>query len=411
MLRTADTKNPAPAKAMEGSASHRPLARLRLPVLSCLPLLTVMACASPSELSGTVSVPAGQDAQGTLVIACYPKEDGCDEERSHSVQIKTSGSEASFTIDGLNEDTYRLRAWKDINANGKEDPGDLLATLEPDEAEPGTKGLRLTMTPVPDDGGNVPPSGTLRGSVVAPAGQDAAGTIVVACYLTDLGCDEVKSQIIQVAGSGPSVPYELNGLEAGGYVLVGWRDVNQNEAIDEGDLFGAYSSGGGAPYTAARPPSVGLAIPMLPLQSQPAAGGTAPSELVGQWSRGASTGVDFYNPSSGSWAPPSGEGSFLSIAPDGSFHYSIMVQNSIYSCTTNVVCFYEGKGTFEGDSLTLYPEGSQQKYEDTCNSGSGYEHAIPNQPIPFRWRIDGSGSAPRLVLTWPSGEENWFNRD
>jgi uncharacterized protein (DUF2141 family) len=400
MLRTTDTKNP--------------LARLRLSVLSCLPLVALAACTSPSEprsLSGTVRVPAGEDVQGTLVIACHPKGDGCDEERSRSVQITSSGSEASFTIDGLHEDESRLRAWKDINGNGKEDPGDLSANLELDESEPGAKGLSLTMASVPDDGGTVPPSGTLRGSVTAPPGQDAEKTIVVACHLTDQGCDEVKSQIIQVTGGGPSVPYELNGLEAGGYVLVGWRDVNQNETIDEGDLFGAYSSGGGDPYTAVRPPSVGLAIPMLPLKSQPAAGGTAPSEVVGQWSHGSSTGVDYYNPSNGSWAPPSGTGALLSIAADGSFHFSTMVQSSFYSCTIDAVNFHEGKAAFEGDSLTLYPESSRQKYESSCNPGLNYDHAIPNQPIPFRWRIDGSSGAPRLVLTWPSGEDSWYDRN
>lgn len=77
-------------------------------------------------LSGTVHAPAGGDVAGTLVVACLPLGDGCDEARSHAHTVTEAGASAAFEIGGLEAVDYLLLAVKDGDENGSfEDAGDL----------------------------------------------------------------------------------------------------------------------------------------------------------------------------------------------------------------------------------------------------------------------------------------------
>jgi serine protease len=71
-----------------------------------------------------------------------------------------------------------------------------------------------------------------------------AGTLVQACYLTPSGqCDEQKSQttILESNGSSTSAPYSIENLPAGDYQMLAWKDLNNDDQIDAGDLYGESS--------------------------------------------------------------------------------------------------------------------------------------------------------------------------
>jgi serine protease len=68
-----------------------------------------------------------------------------------------------------------------------------------------------------------------------------AGTLVQACYLTsDNQCDQVKSETatLDSNGSSTSAPYLIDNLPPGQYVMLAWKDLNLDDLINAGDLYG-----------------------------------------------------------------------------------------------------------------------------------------------------------------------------
>ena len=86
---------------------------------------------------------------------------------------------------------------------------------------------------------NPPPGGgggdlSISGTVSAPAGESVAGTTVAACFARD--CNDSRSLGVTVTQGGGSASFQLGGLAAGSYSVVAVKDVNQNDALDAGDL-------------------------------------------------------------------------------------------------------------------------------------------------------------------------------
>ncbi len=96
-------------------------------MLLSLLCLTMAACGQPTNrptpqpteysLSGAVYAPDGQDIAGTVVVACYPAGDDCDETRTQLVEITSAGPSALFTLESLENLAYELYAVKDVNGD------------------------------------------------------------------------------------------------------------------------------------------------------------------------------------------------------------------------------------------------------------------------------------------------------
>ncbi len=85
-------------------------------------------------------------------------------------------------------------------------------------------------TTPPGSGGD----SSISGTVTAPAGESVANTTVAACFARD--CNDSRSRGVTVTQSGGSAGFQLGGLAAGSYSVVAVKDVNQNDALDAGDL-------------------------------------------------------------------------------------------------------------------------------------------------------------------------------
>jgi len=81
---------------------------------------------------------------------------------------------------------------------------------------------------------------TLPLSLRVGAGTSASikDTFVVACFVVASGCDENRSKAIQLTQSGISAPYTIPDLTPGDYAVLGWKDINNNRAVDRGDYLG-----------------------------------------------------------------------------------------------------------------------------------------------------------------------------
>jgi hypothetical protein len=97
---------------------------------------------------------------------------------------------------------------------------------------------------------------TISGKILARSGSSVENTAVIACLIVNDDCDETGSQLVQAAGSGSSLAYQIPNLAAQDYLMLAWRDVNGSQVIDQGDELGVYQKSGKA--SKVRPPATGI---------------------------------------------------------------------------------------------------------------------------------------------------------
>lgn len=235
---------------------------------------------------------------------------------------------------------------------------------------------------------------TIQGNVYA---DDVKGMVVIACLFNSSSsdCNYEKSQFVAV---NPDGSYLLSNLEPGQYLIIAWRDGNGNQNLEEGqDDIGYYTTAAGqlafvtppasnitvqvaragAPATNPLTPQNPLAQPSSNPVTTPAATNPTSNALMGAWYQGSSSGVDYYNPSTGSWAAPSGSGFRFTFNADGTYEYSGLMQSSLYNCTMTVFGYETGNYSLQNGILVLTQNVSKMKSQDTCTSDFNYEKDVP----------------------------------
>ncbi|WP_027891575.1 S8 family serine peptidase [Calidithermus chliarophilus] len=83
-------------------------------------------------------------------------------------------------------------------------------------------------------------------NLVVAAPPSLKGTQLVACYYlaSEDACDEGKSQALTLSKDASSAAYKFSELKDGKYVVYGWKDVNKNGELDDGDYLGFYTEDG-----------------------------------------------------------------------------------------------------------------------------------------------------------------------
>jgi hypothetical protein len=85
----------------------------------------------------------------------------------------------------------------------------------------------------------------LSGTVYAPADEDIAGTVVVACFVVGSDCDENKTKTFEITESGESASFTLDGLTREQYLLFASKDTNANDIdFEDGDFYALYGTDG-----------------------------------------------------------------------------------------------------------------------------------------------------------------------
>lgn len=268
--------------------------------------------------------------------------------------------------------------------------------------------------------------GSLSGTLFAP---DVAGYVVIACLPDAVaGCDEAGSGVVEVAGSGPSAEWRIDGLTAGPFLLLAWRDADgDGEASDdeltvwldgsgEPGLIPAPASGialgpTAPPADAPLPPapgasaaparsgptrSTGSTAPATP--ASPAAATALPTDLVGVWQMTRASAGDYREVATGrTFAMTSGFSTLLKLRPDGSFLYQF------YSSGTTATCAFVssldtavGTATWSPGQLVLAPTERRVEVSDCAASGT-YDGGV--EPLVFAAAVEESFDLYQL-RTW-----------
>lgn len=118
---------------------------------------------SPTSISGSVNVPAGQSVEGVEVFACVPDPTtgDCDAQKSTSITLSGSGQSASFDLAALGTEPCYVIAAKDNNQNGSVDAGDLVGGIVDAEGAfalvtPPIADVNLTLSLIQSPTGSVP---------------------------------------------------------------------------------------------------------------------------------------------------------------------------------------------------------------------------------------------------------------
>jgi hypothetical protein len=100
------------------------------------------------------------------------------------------------------------------------------------------------------------------GTITAPDGGDIKNTDVIACFVTNGGCDKAKSKGLTITKTGSTASYSFSGLPTGDYIVGAVKDMDGNGSTDDpGDYFGCYNQNADA-CGVVQPSKSGLDFPL-----------------------------------------------------------------------------------------------------------------------------------------------------
>lgn len=130
--------------------------------------------------------------------------------------------------------------------------------------------------------------------------------------------------------------------------------------------------------------------------------GSLPSELVGNWFTGTISSIQFYNPVSGSWAPPNGEGFYFIFRADGTYEEGAVINSTQYNCTIQLLGRAVGTAEASGGTLTLHQDNRKVHVTNTCNGVGDNEVGAANTLYTYELKNDENNNYG-LFLTQSDG--------
>ncbi len=192
------------------------------------------------SISGSLTVPSGEDVKDTFVYACKVDLSQCYAQ----TQIQSSGLSTAYKLENVPSGQFAIFAGKDKNSDGKADLQGWYSTdgTQPTLVKTGSSNINIVLTAV-GGRGNTGGEGTLSGTVTAPQGKDVENTIMYACFVEGEQCNNDKSVGVIIRQSGQSASYQFENLSEGQYVVFADKDVDLDKKLfGPGDYSGCYTT-------------------------------------------------------------------------------------------------------------------------------------------------------------------------
>ncbi len=413
-------------------------------IFGLLCLLTVSSAQNGFSISGTLFARAGSSLSSTYVVGCYVINDDCDEQGSEIVQVSSNSSSAAYTLGGLVQNReYLMLAWRDLNKNQEIDKGDELGVSQVGGKAVEIKApaqridLRLALfngdfdallnqaeqPPAPTQTGALVLSGTVR-----PAGGSSlSNTAVIASIWENGQYNQSRSKAVSLDNAGR---FNLANLEKTAYVLFAWRDLDNNGTVNSADEVAPYRVNG--KLALVTPPtqnitlqfekgdsSLDALVDLTMSRSNPPANntntatGSIPRELLGEFSTTSTTLTSFYNPATGSFAPPSGNAQNFEFFADGTYTEANLIQSTSFSCTTSIFIFRKGTFIVNGAQMTRAAKSGTEILRKSCYPEDNRENPAKLDTVKGTWRFGADSQNAAIVylyLTGRDGAEEAFRK-
>jgi hypothetical protein len=133
-----------------------------------------------------------------------------------------------------------------------------------------------------------------------------------------------------------------------------------------------------------------------------------PAGLLGRWSNGHVSSIQYRNTYTGVSAPTNGNTFAYEFQPDGTYSFTGLMQSVMYHCTTATFSNESGTYTLEGDTVSLRPEKNPYRMTNNCAPSSNRE--APGKLIgrSYRTRITVEGGRRYLELRGEDGAVQKF---
>jgi hypothetical protein len=116
--------------------------------------------------------------------------------------------------------------------------------------------------------------------------------------------------------------------------------------------------------------------------------GNIPSALIGTWILRKGSGSGYVNPATGTTGGPNATLHSYTFRPNGTFEYALLMQSSLYQCTTAINAYETG--TFEADAATVsfYTKKATKSFQDNCRPNlNSSEPAEVRAPLKLYYRL------------------------
>lgn len=136
-----------------------------------------------------------------------------------------------------------------------------------------------------------------------------------------------------------------------------------------------------------------------------------PAEIAGDWYNGSISTINYYNPTTGQWSPPSGTGISYKFTADGYYEKGGLLQTSLYGCTTTLFVYYKGTVAIEGSTIKFYPTYGRIKSQDNCVERFNFDKPAELKQESASWWIAADAyGVPALWIGDPEGEATPYYR-
>lgn len=123
-----------------------------------------------------------------------------------------------------------------------------------------------------------------------------------------------------------------------------------------------------------------------------------PAELVGEWIARRGSGGSYVNPSTGQSSGPNATIESYKIFADGSYEHSILMQSSLYNCTTTIVGREVGPIMVQESSFTITPQPGTLDSKNTCSPHLDEHKKTTFPPKTLSWRLERGEFGLQLCL-------------
>lgn len=136
-----------------------------------------------------------------------------------------------------------------------------------------------------------------------------------------------------------------------------------------------------------------------------------PVQLAKEWYYGNISSTNFFNPGTGQFSAPSGTGMYFKFTTEGYYEKGVLLQSSLYGCTSTFYAFNKGTMVVEGNKITLYPTYGKIKSEDNCSTENNYEKPDDIQKEIMLWEIGlDEYNQETLWLRYEDGQPSPFHK-